>query len=91
MSTSQAALSLLMKLGNCSQGKWAGLLLSAFSALSPNGIASVCVCVCVCVCVYNSFLIISKNSENTEKCKECHQLGISMVDMIAHILHDFLC
>lgn len=48
------------------------------------------VCVCVSVCVHNSSLIISKNSENTEKCKELHQLETSMVGLIEHVPHDSL-
>ena len=86
MSTNQDALRLLIKLRTGGQVKQARLLLLSFSALSPNGIA----CVCVCVCVHNSSLIISKNSENTEKCKKLHQLETSMVGLIEHIPHDSL-
>ena len=88
MSTNQDALRLLIKLRTGGQVKQARLLLLSFSALSPNRIASVCVC--VSVCVHNSSLIISKNSENTEKCKELHQLETSMVGLIEHIPHDSL-
>ena len=92
MSTNQDALRLLIKLRTGGQVKQARLLLLSFSALSPNRIACVCVCVCVCVsvCVHNSSLIISKNSENTEKCKELHQLETSMVGLIEHVPHDSL-
>ena len=83
MPTSQDALRLLIKLGTGGQVEQASLLLLSFSALSPNGIVSVSVC---------TQLIPdhSKNSENTEKCKEHHQLETSMAGLLACIPHDSL-
>lgn len=70
-----------------------GLLPSAFSVLSPNGTVLLGVGGCggVCVSLYSLFLIIARNSENTEKCKEQLQLGISTADMTGHTPHDFFC